>query len=83
MTKRAKNSEYVEISENGRRCGETHHNAKLTDQDVEWIRELRFDHKIPVGVLAEKFEVSESTISDICNFRRRSSVVAERRKKKR
>ena len=72
---RAKNSEYVEINEFGKRCGETHHNAKLTDHDVELIRTLRERHRIPLGVLAEKFETSIGNISNICNYRRRNQVM--------
>ena len=68
-----KNCESAGISEFGRRCGETHHQARLTDHDVELIRELREEHKIPLGVLAEKFEVSVSLISMICNYQRRTA----------
>lgn len=77
--KHVKNSEYVEINEFGKRCGETHHNATLTDHEVELIRELRFNHRIPLGVLAEKFETSVGNISNICTFRRRNQVMTEKR----
>lgn len=77
--KPAKNSEYVEINEFGKRCGETHHNAILTDHDIELIRTLRERHRIPLGVLAEKFEVSISHISNICNYRKRNQVMTEKR----
>ena len=74
---RVKNYEYVEINELGRRCGEKHHRSTLTDHDIELIRELRERHRIPLGVLAEKFETSIGHISNICNYRRRNQVVTE------
>ena len=61
----------VGISESGSRVGETHHRSRLTDHDVDLIRELREEHKLTYEVLAEKFECSKSTIRDICRYRRR------------
>lgn len=77
----AKTSEYVEINDLGRRCGETHHNATLSDHDVELIRTLRLEHRMPLRILAEKFEVSISTICDICKFRRRNQIVTTMRRR--
>ena len=67
----AQNYKLVGISEFGSRVGETHHRAKLTDHDVDLIRELREEHKLTYEALAEKFECSKSTIRDICRYRRR------------
>jgi antitoxin component HigA of HigAB toxin-antitoxin module len=67
----AQNYKLVGISEFGSRVGETHHRAKLTDHDVDLIRELREDHGLTYQCLAEKFECSKSTIRDICRYRRR------------
>lgn len=61
----------VGISESGSRVGETHHRSRLTDHDVDLIRELREDHGLTYQALAEKFECSKSTIRDICRYRRR------------
>ena len=80
--KPAENCNYVEINELGARCGETHPRSTLTDADVELIRVLREEHDIPLGVLAEKFEVSIGHISNICNYRRRNQVMVKKRRKK-
>lgn len=61
----------VGISEFGSRVGETHHRAKLTDHDVDLIRELREAHGLTYQALADKFDCSKSTIRDICRYRRR------------
>jgi DNA-binding Lrp family transcriptional regulator len=50
----------------GYRIGECHHNAKLTDDDVRLIRELREDFGLPYAEIAEKFECSLWTVRDIC-----------------
>lgn len=76
----AKNSKLAGFSELGRRCGESHHQAVLTDHEVELIRTLRLEHKIPLGVLAEKFEVTKGYISLICTFQRRVTPAVEWRR---
>lgn len=63
----------VGVSDTGRRCGETHHRAKLSDHDIDLIRDL---HSEGIGYrrIAEKFEVSHSTVRDIVKCRRRYAV---------
>lgn len=56
---------------NGRRFGENHQNAILSDAEVELIRQLREDCKMSYQKLADKFEAGKSTIFDICKYRRR------------
>lgn len=73
-------TKFIGISESGSRCGETHHRAKLTDHDVDLIRELHEEHGLSYGVLAVKFEVSKSTIRDLCRYRRRTEIALYRRK---
>lgn len=58
--------------------GEDHHNAKLTDAQVEEIRDL-YDQRDPKGQrvygyrkLAVRFGVDRMTIRDIVKFRRRA-----------
>lgn len=53
------------------RKGESHPWAKLTDEDIEMIRELREAHDLTYRELADKFEVSWTTIRFICTYRRR------------
>ena len=57
----------------GWRVGETHHNAKLTDHDVELIRLLHEDGMNCVEI-AKKFECSRTTVSGIVNYRERVNV---------
>lgn len=45
------------------RKGETHHSAKLTDEKVKTIRNLA--HTTPPYILAEKFNVSVTTIINV------------------
>jgi len=63
----------IAVNECGRRVGDSHHNSKLTDHEVEVIRELRGEG-MTYKWLAEKFEVSKSFIAMICRFERRAQV---------
>jgi hypothetical protein len=54
----------------GRRVGEEHPNAILTDAEVERMRQLREEGKT-WDWLVEKFEVPKRTVRDICAYRRR------------
>lgn len=60
----------VGFNEKGSRVGETHHRARLTDHDVDLIRDLR-DEGLTYQEIADKFEVSKSTVRDIVKCRRR------------
>ena len=41
----------------GHRCGQSHHKAKLSDEDVELAREVyESDPKVGYGTLAKKFD---------------------------
>ncbi len=55
---------------NGPRKGEQHWKAVLTSREVEQVRELRGEGWT-YQRLAEKFEVSRSTVQHICTERRR------------
>lgn len=55
----------------GRRTGQDHQNAVLTDGEVELMRQCREKHGMTWAKLAEKFEVPKRTVRDICNYRRR------------
>ena len=66
-------NELVGLSELHKRCGETHPRARLTDHDVDLIRELHEEHGLSYSVLAEKFDSSKSAIADICRYRRRAN----------
>lgn len=55
---------------NSRRGGENHHNAVLTDGEVELLRKYR-EEGMTWLQLVEKFEVPKRTVRDICAYKRR------------
>lgn len=69
----------VGVSEKGARCGEAHPRARLSDEDIDLIREL---HEAGVGyrTIAAKFETSKSTVRDIVKCRRRGQPPARWKK---
>lgn len=69
----------VGVSEAGRRVGESHQNAKLSDDDVRLILELHSYHGIGYKRLAVKWDVSVSCIQKICNGSRRAKAPARYR----
>lgn len=54
----------------GRRVGENHQHAILTNGEVEMVRRCREDG-MTYAMLVMKFEVSKSSIAAICTYRRR------------
>lgn len=62
----------VGVNEAGRRVGESHQNAKLSDDDVRLILELHGYHGMGYKKLASKFDVGSACIQKICNGSRRA-----------
>lgn len=62
------------VTEKGKKLGEAHHNAKLSDEDVERIRNLYEEGLVSYQWLAKKFGVSKATIADICTYRKRATT---------
>jgi DNA invertase Pin-like site-specific DNA recombinase len=62
----------IGLNENGNRFGEEHHRARLSDAQVEEIRELYEDGFSSYRSLAKRFGVTKATIRDIVTFRRRA-----------
>lgn len=54
----------------GYRVGESHHRARLSDEDVGLIRTLH-DAGLGYSRIASKFECGVSTVRDIVTFRTR------------
>lgn len=67
----------VGINSAGYRVGESHHRAKLSDQDIELIHYLR-EAGLSYREIAAKFDdgytVSKSTVRDVCNGRIRGQA---------
>lgn len=55
----------------GRRAGEEHPNAILTNDEVELLRHLREVDGLTYAALAAKFEISKSSVAKICQYARR------------
>jgi hypothetical protein len=70
----------VFVNDKGKRIGEDHHRAKLTDADVELVFELR-EAGLSYAQIAGKFDdipggIAKSTIRDILTGRKRAQVPA-------
>ena len=70
----------VQVGETGYPVGESHHRAKLSDSDVNLIRDLHEEYEFGYKKLAFVFEVSRDTIRQICTYRRRNASVMGHRK---
>jgi predicted DNA-binding protein (UPF0251 family) len=66
----------VAINELGRRIGQDHHNAKLTNGEVEMIRQMREDG-MTYTEIANKMEIGRRTVRDIVHGRRRAQYPVE------
>lgn len=71
----------VKVNEKGIRIGEDHQNATHTDAEIELARQLH-EAGLSYKQIAEKFEVSKSTIAGWVKFRRRGQHPANFRKVK-
>jgi transposase-like protein len=69
----------VKVNERGLRIGEDHQHATHTDAEIELARELHAEG-VSYKQLAEKFEVSKSTIAGWIKFRRRGQHPTDWRK---
>lgn len=79
-------SDLVGVDERGVRVGESHHRAKLSDADIDLIRELR-EAGLSYEAIRSKFDdggpvPSKSTIADIVKCRRRYQVAIYWKRKK-
>lgn len=52
--------------------GERHHRAKLSDAEVDLMRELHEAHQVSIPECAKKFEVPYNTAYDICVYKTRA-----------
>lgn len=65
---------YVPVNENGMRIGQHHWNAKLTDDQIQEIRDLHEDENLSYGQLAKQFNTSKEAIAKICRYERRAQT---------
>ncbi len=69
----------VQIGEYGRRVNESHGRAKLTDHEIDLVRQLK-EEGMPAREIAEKMEISKRYVYKLANFERRACIVAEWRR---
>lgn len=63
----------VRVNENGRRIGEDHPMSKISDANVDAIRNLR-DEGISYGQISKQIGIPKSTVRDICLCRCRAQI---------
>jgi len=61
----------VRRNHTGHRVGEAHQKAKLSDEDVRVMREMREEKGWSYAKLAKHFDCGESTARDIIKYRTR------------
>lgn len=66
--------DYVGVNAEGRRVGESHPNAKLSDLQVETIRQLREDYRVPYRLICDLAGIPKSTVEDVCLYTTRGQM---------
>ena len=64
----------VAYDDNGRRVGQTHHNATITDETVTLIRVLHEDRGWGYRRIAKHLSLRWQTVAKIARYQRRSAV---------
>lgn len=70
----------VAVNEYGFRIGEDHPNSKLTNEQIDAIRDLREFQNMRYTDIAKLFGLSKGAIAKICRYERRAQTI-ERWKK--
>jgi hypothetical protein len=73
-------STLVALNDQGRRVGETHPRAKLTNHDIDLMFELREQHGLSVAEIAAKFEISRRHAGRILSSQSRNHTVSNWRR---
>lgn len=69
-------SRLVAVDEHNRPIGEDHHRAKLSDRDVELIRQMYEEGMGSARQLGELFGCSKTTVWEIVSYLKRSTTPA-------
>lgn len=64
----------VAINERGLRIGEDHQNARLTDAQIDQMRDLHETHGVDYEALAAMFGISKWAVGRICRYERRAQT---------
>lgn len=65
----------VAVNDRGRRIGEDHPGALLSNHEVELLLTLR-EEGFSYGWLAAKFDIAKTTVQGICTCRRRAQTIS-------
>lgn len=65
---------YVCINDRGLRIGESHHKAKLTNKEVDEVRDLHEILGWGYRKIAREYGVSKSCIAEICRYEKRADT---------
>jgi len=76
-----KPKELVAVNERGRRIGEDHPRAKLSNHEIDLMQEL-FEEGMTLREAAEKFDISKKHASEIRSGKKRAQYPAEFRRAK-
>lgn len=63
------------MSDQNQLMGDSHPHARLTDAQVDWIRDIYEEGFVGYKTLAQAFGVPKATIQSICNYYRRSATL--------
>lgn len=72
---------HVAVNEAGYLVGETHPNAKLSDREVDLVRELHEEHGHSPSVIADWFNATKEALVRICRYERRAQTPARWKRK--
>lgn len=64
----------VPVNEQGKRIGQHHHNAKISDEMIDKIREMHEEQGIGWRRLAKMLGMSVNTVKKICLYERRAQT---------
>lgn len=64
----------VAVNEFGKRIGETHHNARISDATVDLIRERHEDLGHSYRRIAMELNIAFTTVRKICAYQRRAQT---------
>lgn len=64
--------DFIGLNDSGRRVGEDHPQAVLTDHEIEVMRDLHENHGIGYRRLSRIFDVPRSQVQRICRYRVRA-----------
>lgn len=62
------------MNDRGRRIGETHHNALISDAQVDRMRDRHEDDGAGYRKIAREFGVALTTVRKICTYERRAQT---------